>query len=384
MQNAECKLLASGNTKFALELYYSYKFINKNIVFSPYNISLLMAVAYAGSRNRTEKQIAEVMHFEPQGQQIHSAFANIERILEDCNLGRTNLITANSIWLLSDHRPSGTFKKLIEENYKANLEECSSTCSAEEVTRAINRWVASSTRNLIRNMIGSIDPRAAIILASAIYFQGEWEKRFKKRYTQKEVFHLNQNEHIKVPMMKQGGQFRYTEMDNMKILDLPYTGKNQSMLIVLPIQIDGIRSLYDLLSIEKLSAWEERLEKRLVLASIPKFRIEDSSYLKQTLTSMGINDAFNPATADFSGLTDHAEGICIGEVIHKAVLDLDEEGTKAAAATAAVLMTGRATRDELTPVEFIADHPFMFIIRDWPSGSILFMGKVLNPNIQRN
>jgi len=237
--------------------------------------------------------------------------------------------------------------------------------------------VEKKTRNKIKNLIpkGVLNRLTRLVLTNAIYFKGNWESQFKKDRTKDGPFTLAGGEKVNVTMMNQTADFNYMETEDFQGLELPYVDNELSMIILLPKRVDGLAEFEKTLTLKNLSQWLAKLRKRKVIVSVPKFKMTSQFRLAEVLKSMGMTDAFVPDVADFSGMNGKRD-LFISAVIHKAYVDVNEEGTEAAAATAVVVgITSMPAR----PPVFRADHPFLFLIRDNHSGSILFIGRVTNP-----
>jgi serpin B len=214
-----------------------------------------------------------------------------------------------------------------------------------------------------------------LVLTNAIYFKGKWARQFEKELTRDGPFTLLDGQKIDVPMMRQTEEFRYMEAEDFQALEMPYVKDELSMIILLPKKVDGVVDFEKKLTNENLSRWLSELHKQKLVASIPRFKMAQQFGLADTLQAMGMTDAFSAQLADFSGMTGTRD-LFISAVVHKAFVDVNEEGTEAAAATGVgMAMTAAPQR---MPV-FRADHPFIFLIRDNKSGSILFIGRVMKP-----
>ena len=222
---------------------------------------------------------------------------------------------------------------------------------------------------------GILDPATKLVLTNAIYFKGQWVVRFDKKDTRDEPFMLANKQRINVPMMHQRDEYGYCEQAGMQLLELPYAGDALSMVVLLPKELDGLARLEKSLNAKTLADWLAKLSKKKVRVSLPRFTMTSEFRLDKNLHSLGMQDAFNPSKADFSGM-DGTHELYIGAVLHKAFVDVSEEGTEAAGATAVVM---KMRSSPVQPATFQADHPFLFLIRDTRSGSVLFIGRVVNP-----
>ncbi len=387
------KLIVTGNNKFALELYAKLRIKEGNLFFSPYSISTALAMAHAGARGQTEAQMAGVLHFPiitkpgtelssmliPDRQKFASVFG---KIIKDLNnrgkKGGYELRVANALWGQEGYEFLEEFLELIKTNYGGRLKEVDFVRAAETARKTINTWVEKETNDKIKNLIqkGVLDSMTRLVLTNAIYFKGNWARQFKEDRTKDAPFTLANGRKVDVAMMNQTAEFNYMETESFQALELPYVDDELSMIILLPKEFDGLDEFEKTLTVEKLSKWLGRLRNCEVRVSIPKFKMTSQFGLASVLKSMGMTDAFS-ANADFSGMNGRRD-LFISAVIHKAYVDVNEEGTEAAAATA-VTMKLTSIGPSRIPA-FCADHPFLFIIRDNLSGSILFIGRVMNPN----
>ncbi|MHC4911894.1 MAG: serpin family protein [Planctomycetota bacterium] len=391
--------VVKGNNDFALELYA--KLVGQqegNLFFSPYSISTALAMTYAGARGRTEVQMAEVLHFpatvstqiiakSPSGlardqKQFHSAFGTIAKALNARGKkGAYELTVANALWGQKGYGFLQEFLELIETSYSSRLNEVDFIAATEAARQTINTWVEDETKGKIKDLIakGVLSTMTRLVLTNAIYFKGSWASQFQEEETRDAPFTLLDGEKINAPMMNQTGEFKYMETEDFQGLELPYNDEELSMIIFLPKKFDGLGELEKMLTSENLSKWMAEPRKQKVIVSVPKFKMTSQFALAKVLKSMGMKSAFSQQKADFSGMSlpQEVEKLFISAVIHKAYVDVNEEGTEAAAATGVVVgVTG--VPPEPTPV-FRADHPFVFVIRDNQSGSILFFGRVVNP-----
>lgn len=379
-------MVVQGNNKCALDLYAKLKSGDGNVFFSPYSISTALAMTYAGARDRTAMQMAEVLRF-PVGnktanldqEQFASAFGEL---VKDLNTrgesGAYELIVANALWGQKGYGFLTTFLELIEKHYGGRLNEVDFVGATEKARQTINTWVEKKTNDKIKNLIakGVLDSMTRLVLTNAIYFKGNWARQFKEDRTKEAPFTLSDGQKVDVAMMNQTAKFGYMETDTLQGLELPYVDNELSMIVLLPRELDGLDELETSLTLENLSEWQSKLGKREVVVSIPKFKLTCQFSLASVLKAMGIRDAFS-SRANFSGMNGKRD-LSISAVIHKAYVDVNEEGTEAAAATA-VTMRLTSIGPGARPPVFRADHPFLFLIRDNQSDCILFIGRVMNP-----
>ncbi|MBW2645389.1 MAG: serpin family protein [Deltaproteobacteria bacterium] len=377
LNSTDTNAVVEGNTSFAFDLYKQLKDAEGNLFFSPYSISTALAMTYAGARGKTEKQMAGALHFTLDQKRLHPAFACLEAQFNAAQNRDIELNVANALWAQKDYVFLKEFLDLTAKNYGAAPNHVDFKRDCETARKEINAWVEQKTKNKIKDLIkrGVLDPLTRLVLTNAIYFKGNWGSQFNKSHTKEEPFRPATGKSVKVPLMTQTQEFRYTESDSLQILELPYVGDDLSMIVLLPGKIDGLAQLEADLNPENLNAWMGLLRKREVVVFLPKFKMTSQLSLAETLASMGMPDAFRP-NADFSGM-DGTKTLYISAVVHKAFVDVNEEGTEAAAATGVVMRLTSAL--PTPPPVFRADHPFVFLIRDNHSGSILFLGRIVDP-----
>lgn len=367
--------MVKGNTTFALDLYGQLKQQPGNLFFSPYSISTALAMTYAGARGRTENEMAAVMHF-PDQKTTHPGFAALLKQI-DAAQGKKSVIlrVANALWAQKGHPFLKPFLSLVKKNYNSEVKPVDFRAAPEPARREINAWVSKKTEHKIEDLLppGILNSLNRLVLVNAVYFKGRWAEQFAASDTKNAPFHLTPDKTAPVPMMYKNASFGYTENSLLQALELPYAGNTCSMVVLLPKS--DLSTLEKELTADNLSRWLAGLKRREVSVWLPKYKLTSAFSLKETLAGLGMHDAFDPANADFSGMDGRRE-LSIGGVIHKAYVDVNEEGTEAAAATAVVMMKLSAPAHR---TEFRADHPFLFLIRDKTTGSILFLGRVVNP-----
>jgi serpin B len=374
---ADTATVVAGNTRFALDLYNRLRTAEGNLFLSPYSISAALAMTCAGARGTTEKQMAETLHFMPDGQMLHPAFSSLQsQLKQEQEKGQVELSIANALWVEKGFSLLKNFTDLTGRYYEASVNRVGFKNETERARLQINAWVEDKTKNKIQELIkpGVLDSLTRLVLTNAIYFKGNWARRFKKDRTREEQFWMEPGTAVMVPMMNGQDDFGYLEDEMLQALELPYAGDSLSMIVLLPRSIDGLGALEDTLAADTLTARLDAIRKREVRVSLPKFTMTSQFELAQTLGSMGMPEAFSGA-ADFSGMTGGRD-LFISAVVHKAFVDVNEEGTEAAAATGVAM---RLTAAPVSPPVFRADHPFIFLIRHNPSGSILFLGRLTRP-----
>ncbi|MFH1314715.1 MAG: serpin family protein [Candidatus Eisenbacteria bacterium] len=367
--------LTSGNSGFALDLYQALKNKPGNLFLSPYSISSALALTYGGTRGNTATQMAEALHFTLEDRYLQEAFGSLN---EDLNgrgsSGDIELGMANALWGQKDEGFLDDFVSLGRKYYGAELKSVDFAGSPGSALDEINAWASDKTRGKITNLIepGMIDQATMLVLSNAIYFNGGWASKFDGKKTWEEPFWVAPDSSVMVDMMHQTRRFRYTETSELQILDLPYVGGDLSMIVLLPKDRTGLAGAERFLTLKSLRIWLRQLREEDLIVSLPRFKVASDLLLNQALKDMGMTDAFDVGLADFSGMTGR-KGLFIDAVVHKALLEVAEDGTEAAASTAVVTKRGPP------PKQFRADHPFLFMIRDNKSGSILFIGRVADP-----
>ncbi len=377
-ENIMLKNVTRDNAAFALDLYSQLKMTDGNLFFSPFSISTALAMTYAGARECTAAQMAEVLHFTEKSAQLHGAMGDLISQLNAVQKESDVVLSvANAIWAQKGYQFLNEFLRIVQRSYQAELNQVDFSTAAEEARQAINIWVEQQTNQKIKDLLppGVLNALTRMVLVNAIYFKGFWDHPFKPRDTRDMEFWLLTGTAVKVSMMNQKHRFGYWENDWLQVMEMPYKDASLSLIVLLPKEKTGITDLEQKLNFENMTTWQSRLRKREVIVFFPKFKIESQFSLGQTLASMGMPDAFDPDRADFSGMVGKKE-LYISAVIHKAFVEVNEEGTEAAAATGVVVGT---TSIAPSPPIFKADHPFVFFIRDNASQSVLFFGRVLNP-----
>lgn len=380
---AAAKSIVQGNNEFALNLYSHLSQVEKkNLFFSPYSISSALAMTFAGARGRTEQEMASVLRFPAEQDDLHPVLAKLNETMFGGQHADFTIKIANRLWGQRGHRFRAEFLELLRTSYGADLEQLDFGEQPEIASQKINQWVEDQTAGKIKNLISpeALNKLTRLLLVNAVYFKGDWTTRFDKSATKEASFHLGPLNEVKVQMMHRQASFSYAEIDEVQVLELPYGDRDLSMVVLLPRSAGGLARLEAALSADNVNKWHARLVSQTVRVYLPKFRLTEQIKLAEVLKSMGMASAFSDTVADFSGMSEPTTGLCISDVIHKAFVEVNEEGTEAAAATAATAAMVSATFQSPPPVPvFRADHPYLFMIRHNASGSILFMGRVMNP-----
>jgi len=374
--------MVDGNSAFAFDLYQAIREKGGNLFYSPYSISVALAMTYAGARNETEQQMADTLRFTLDQSKLHPVFNSLDLELASRGEGaegkdgegfRLNIV--NEIWGQKDYEFRNEFLDVLSENYGAGLRLLDYINAPEASRVTINDWVSDQTEGRIEDLIpqGVIDALTRLVLTNAIYFNAAWLNPFNEDITDDGDFYLLDGGKVTVPMMIQSESLGYAEGDGYRAVELPYDGRELSMVILLP-DTGKFEEFEGSLDAGLVDTIKNDLIYQEVALTMPKFKFESEFGLADTLAAMGMPVAFTGA-ADFSGMTGNRD-LFIAEVLHKAFVSVDEAGTEAAAATA-VAMSLTAAPGE--PVEVTLDHPFIFLIRDIETGAILFVGRVVNP-----
>jgi serpin B len=375
--------LVAGNSAFAFDLYQQLKDKEGNLFYSPYSISLALAMTYGGARTETEEQMADALRFSLPQNRLHPAFNALALALDSRGEGaqgkdgegfRLNIV--NAIWGQQDYPFLGDFLDLLAVNYGAGLRVLDFIGATEESRVTINDWVSDQTEGRIKDLIpaGAITTITRLVLTNAIYFNAAWEYPFEKDMTEDGIFYRLDGSEVTVPMMSQKETFGYGEGDGYQAVELPYDGNELSMVILLPAS-GRFGAFEEALDAAQVDGIIGGMEHRQVILTMPRFEFDSSFSLKEALSAMGMPLAFSEM-ADFSGMTGNRD-LFIMDVVHKAFVSVDEEGTEAAAATAVIM--GETAMPPSEAVEVTIDRPFIFLIRDIETGAILFVGRNQDP-----
>jgi len=368
--------LADANNGFAVDLYGQLAKKQGNLFFSPYSISNALAMTYAGARGNTAKEMAAAMHFDLEAARLHPAFAGLIRELQGPVKGRKYQLKIANLWGQKDYGFLPDFLKTGQVQYQAGLKEVDFIGDSEGARKAINAWVEDETHKKIKDLIkpGILSVDTRLVLSNAIYFKAAWLRPFNVKETKPGDFITASGKKVVVPMMPANLRTNFFDDGRVLGLELPYENRELSMILFMPKKADGLPELEKDMTAINLKKWLGKLSDHQVRLTLPKFKVTAEFHLNNVLKQLGMKDAFDRQTADFSGMTTR-DKLFISHVVHKAFVDVNEAGTEAAASTAVVM-----DRTSLPPPGvFNADHPFIFLIRDAGTGSILFMGRVADP-----
>ena len=375
------RTLARGNNAFALDLYRALSGGEGNLFFSPFSISQALAMTLAGAKGETERQMMNTLRYELTQDRLHPSFNALDRELasrgrslqgEEDRLFQLNI--ANAIWGQHGYEFLPGFLDVLAENYGAGLRPLDFAGAPEESRTRINEWVSEETQGKVMDLLptGTVDSFTRLVLTNAIYFNASWTWPFNKRDTQERPFHSVGGETVMVPMMSETSDdfYGFARGKGYQAVDVPYSLGEMSMTILLPDEGKFEESL----NAEALDRILDDIEIDHIALTMPLFEFESEFGLGETLAGMGMPDAFGPG-ADFSGMTGNRE-LRISKVLHKAFVSVDERGTEAAAATAVAVPVSGPVKD---PIPVTVDRPFIFLIRDRATATVLFLGRVMNP-----
>ncbi len=371
--------IVDANNQFAFNFYSQIlqdeKTQNKNIFFSPLSIFMAFAIAYEGSEQNTAKEMQQVFGFEPDDQKRKNQMSAMLSGLNHTE-GWYNLEIANALWVKEQYQIKQDYADTAKTDYSSTVENVNFV--TDQGINSINDWVKEKTNDKIQDILapGSTDEFTRMIITNAIYFNAKWALEFNPTYTEEKDFWTDNENSSKVMMMKKPvGKYNYAKTDSLQALELKYLGGDISMLILLPHDIDGLKSLESSLDAEKIKSIQDAMTRQPITVQIPKFEFDTKYDLISPIQSLGVGDAFDPNLADFTKITD--EQIYIQKAAHKAFVNVNEEGTEAAAITALVAVASSGPPEPVG--EFIADHPFVFVIQKNDSDQILFVGRVVDP-----
>ncbi|XP_070603254.1 leukocyte elastase inhibitor-like [Erythrolamprus reginae] len=374
--------LANANSQFALDLFQklSEAHPTSNIFFSPFSLSSALAMVVLGAQGNTASELLKTLHFDGV-EDLHSVFHTLNTKINRSNAPYI-LKLANRLYGEKTFNFLSNFLTRTQDLYGAELSTVDFSNAPDKAEKEINQWVKKQTEGKIPELLseGSINAMTKLVLVNAVYFKGNWEEPFEENYTKDRPFRLNKTEKKNVKMMftERELPFRYIPECECSVLELPYNGKELSMLILLPDSIEdnstGLEQLEQQLSLEKLQEWTQpkNMNSDEVSVHLPKFQLEEHYDLKSYFEALGVVDVFDSGKANLSG-TSGSPDLHVSKIVHKSFLEVNEVGTEAAAASAV------EEADYCSPMDFNADHPFLFFIRHNPTNTILFFGRFASP-----
>lgn len=376
--------LAAANNAFAWDLYRQIAGREGNLFFSPFSMEVALAMTMAGARGETAQQMQQTSRLAGEGSALHAAVAGWQSsVLPAADDSLYTFTMANRLWGQAGLAFAPEFRRVTREDYGAEIGEVDFRNDAAAAREEINAWVTEQTRGRITELIpaGALDDQTRLVLTNAVYFLGSWRETFAKDATTDQPFFTGTRE-VVAPLMTQQTRFRYAEDDDVQVLELPYQAQGDgglSMVIVLPRERDDLARISASLSSATYAAWIAGLQRRLVQVHLPRFEMSSALSLATVLADLGMPLAFTEG-ADFSGMVAGGARLVISDVLHEGFVKVDEKGTEAAAATGMVMGITSAPPPE-NPVVFRADHPFLFVIREQTTGTILFVGRLVDPGL---
>jgi len=351
---------------------------DQNTFFSPYSISSALAMTYAGARGNTEQEMSQVLYFDEDQKVFHPSFNKLNQELENRKREGIVLNNANALWVDFTANLDNDFLNLNNRYYGAGAERLDFIRETEASRLHINEWIEEKTEEKIKDLLspGDVTPDTRLILTNAIYFLGSWLEEFNPEMTRDQDFFVTPQRGTRVPFMRRDDSLRYVEKADYQMVQIPYTGEELAMVIILPKKDIPLPSVIENLDNDKFTEAIESLKIEKVDLQIPKFEFEAKYNMKDMFRKLGMIEAFTE-DADFTAMTSDEERFFIDEIIHQAFVEIDEKGTEAAAATAVVMRT--TSIDGPQPIIFRADRPFLFFIRDTVTETILFTGAFYKP-----
>ena len=390
--------IVEGNNVFATDLYRLLGTeTEKNLFFGPNSIHTALGMTYLGAGNETAEEISEVLHLGLDREQVGPAFGELihalitpQMVLEGENVGTEcktkeipayQMSVANALWAAKNYPFKKSYVAEVRKHFEAAIKTLDFRGHPEPSRQTINSWVEDKTNQKIKELLSPahINNETRLVLTNAAHFMSNWAVTFSKRATRDRPFTLIDGRKIDCPQMFQQAHLSYLETSDFQGISLPYKGHSMEMILFLPKKLAGLQALENKLSTNNLNMWMDQFKHQEVQVTLPRFRFSYGNSMRGSLWRMGMKRAFSEGKADFSGMTNTKE-LVISDVIHKAFVAVDEEGTEAAAATAVVMTIGASPlMAKPEPKIFKADHPFLFIIRHKKTGAILFMGRLMNP-----
>ncbi len=369
--------VASGHNNFAIDLYQALGQKDGNLFFSPLSISTALSMTYAGAKNQTATDMQKVMHFPASDSALHQGNMVLQMLLENKLSENGQLTLANALWPDLNEPLLESFVANLKQYYGAAYQTLDFSSDPGLALNTINQWVEEKTHGRIVDLLGpgDITERTSLVLTNAIVFDGLWKQAFDPAKTVPLDFHLPDGGSIKVQAMVQTSEFMHADLGEFRVLEMPFKGTETSFLIVLPDDVDGLADLEKELSPSAINQWRAQMRETELKLVLPRFEMTERVELSEVLTELGMGIAFSGDT-DFTGISAQ-KGLAISKVIHQATFRINEEGAEAAAATAVIML-----RSSILTAPFEVDHPFLFMIRHQETGSIIFMGRMMNPDAQ--
>lgn len=382
-QIAAARPAADSCNEFAFSFLRTAAPSDQNLFFSPLSLSTALTLTWAGARGETAAEMAAMLHLAADAERVHQGQQNLMRLCDGAVAGPGQKLTiANGMWLHKDYPFLPDYLALGRDRYLAELAMVDFQ-QTENARQQINRWVSAKTGGLIPELFspGVIVGLTRLVIANAIYFKGVWVEPFDPEKTKPGPFTLADGSKRQTPFMNRRGRMRFAEAEGVRLLELPYRGEAVSMVVLMPADADGadrppaLSELEGRLSAARLTEWLGLLSTQEVVLALPRFKMRSTLRVDEALQKLGMREAFGQA-ADLSGMDGRPGWLYVSAVVHEAYVDVNEEGTEAAAATG-VVVTARAA--PIGPVEFRADRPFLFLLLERRSGAIVMMGRMAEP-----
>lgn len=376
-QNCLSPALGPANNKFGFDIY-NYLLQQKGVVFfSPYSIYSALQMTAEGAKGTTASEMSQTLYSKNNLDCIRNDISKSQQRYNSLMATGDSIHVANSLWVQNSFPLNNSFTDLVKSNYKASVREMDFLKNAEGSRKTINDWVEQQTNKRIKDLLaqGTVSPDTKLVLVNTIWLKAKWLMPFDPANTRDEVFHATDKE-IKTPFMHKMMPVNYVEDETMQMIELPYKDKKISMMVLLPVKGEE-KAFENKVSSEQVDKWIAAMKTEKTNISLPKLKLNSSFNLNDVLTKLGMRTAFSD-NADFSGIS--RSGLKISDVIHKAFIEVDEDGTEAAAATAVTMVTTSMRPPDPQPIKvFKADRPFVFFLYDKEAKTILFMGKMERP-----
>jgi serpin B len=374
--------IPAANTAFGCDLFAKLRAEKGNVFFSPFSIESALAMTALGAKGNTLTEMQQTLHLPADVERTNAGFKTLLATLngdgKPADKRGYELSVANALWGMKGYPWRQAFLKASKASFGAGLQEVN-FADEPAARKTINDWVEANTNQKIKDLIpsGVLDSYTRMVLTNAVYFKGKWEFEFDKKLTKDGPFTPADGKKADVPLMHRTDDMRYAEGEGWQAVDLGYKGNETAMTVLLPKKADGLADLEKRFTPDTLATVVKGLRRQEVILTLPRFKVETKYTLNGPLTALGMKDAFDDGKADFSGMHTSPEGLFISHVLHKAFVEVNEEGTEAAAATGVVMKTASASVDG--PKVFKADRPFLFVIRHTPTNTVLFAGRFEKP-----
>lgn len=365
---------AESSNQLAFKVYRELAKSGENLSYSPVSVATVLSMGLAGARGSTARELETLLELEP-GHTVHGGFKQLVKSTMIDGLPQNRFLMANAFMYQHDLQVSDGFMSILRTNYEAEMFTADFVRNPPDAINRMNAWVEQRTDGRIQGLLGSndVDANTCLILANTLLFDGVWESPFNPDQTANAPFQLERGGSVSTPMMYQKGHFELgTKQEEPQVIRLPYVGGQMEMVIVMPPQGGSLETLEDDFSAATLLSWLVGCSPEEIDLYLPRFKGRTSIYMNNALANLGASCLYDPSCANFSGISN--ERIWVSQIKHACYVEVDEKGTRAAAATAMI-----NTRSSSVPSEFRVDRPFLYFIRETVHGTILLMGRVTNP-----